>query len=354
MRNFNISITLIFALFSSIATAQTKVELQDNPPERYVVVKGDTLWDISSRFLKTPWRWPEIWQINKDEIKNPHWIYPGDIIILDLNGATPRLRLSGEGTGQSLGKDSSGQDITILHPQARYEQLSKAAVPSIPPGDIEPFLSQPLVVDENTLNNAPRIIAAQEKRVVLGAGNIAYVMGLTEAKGIDWQIYRKGRSFIDPDSKEFLGYEAIYLGDAKVEKFDQASTVHITKSKQEINKGDRLVVAAKEVFRSYMPHSPETTIKGRVLSIYGGVAEGGRHSIVAISKGAREKLEPGNVLALYRTGATIKTDDTKETVKLPDERYGLIFIFRTFEKISYGLVMQSNRPVQLNDTVLTP
>jgi nucleoid-associated protein YgaU len=354
MRNFIISTLLSLTLFSLAANAQTKIELQDNPPDRYVVVKGDTLWDISNKFLKTPWRWPEIWQINKDEIKNPHWIYPGNVIILDLSGATPRLRLSGEGSGEVITKDSSGRDITVLNPQIRYESLAKAAIPSIPPGDIEPFLSQPLVIDENSLNNAPRIVAAQDKRVIMGAGNTAYVMGLKEAKGIDWQIYRKGRSFVDPDSREFLGYEAVYLGDAKVEKFDDASTIQITASKQEINKGDRLVEAPKEVFRSYIPHAPETMVKGRILAVYGGVAEGGRHSIVTISKGSREKLEPGHVLAIYRTGQTIKTDDTRETVKLPDERYGLIFVFRTFEKVSYGLVMQSNRPVQLEDIVQTP
>lgn len=331
-----------------------EIELKDNPPNSYTVVKGDTLWDISGRFLKKPWRWPEIWRMNQDEIKNPHLIYPGDVIVLDLSGASPKLKL--------LAKGKNGRETIKLTPSARSEDLSAKAIPAIPPGAIEPFLTKPLVIEKNGLANAPRIIATQEDRVVLGAGNTAYVTGLTSDKGSRWQVYRPGKPLIDPDTKEVLGYEAIYLGEARVLAFAEVSTIEIEKSTQEIIRGDRLVVAPSPDFPTYVPHVPGQEVKGRIIAAYDGVAEVGQNAVVTLNRGVRDGLETGHVLSILRTGNIVRTGkgygesgkNLKTAVRLPDERYGVAFVFRTFDRVSYALVMEIDRPVQILDLVQNP
>jgi len=339
-----LALILLFGL-SSLSTA-TEIALQDRHPDRYVVIKGDTLWSISGRFLKEPWRWPEIWKMNKQQIKNPHWIYPGDMIVLDMSSGSPELRLV------------KGIETTKLSPRVRVESAETSAIPSIPLAAIGPFLSKPLVIAEGELEKSPYIIGTEESRVILGAGNSAYAQSIMEGGALNWHIYRPGKALVDPDSNETMGYEAVYLGDAKINRFGAPATINITKSTQEINIGDRLVEMKEEATSAYVPHAPEKTILGRIVSAYGGVAEVGKGSIVTLNKGNRDGLEIGHVLALYRHGRNISPgahDDTSpETVKLPDERYGLVFVFRVFETMSYALVMQSERPVQVLDDVRTP
>jgi hypothetical protein len=340
--------------FISLPATADEIQLQDNPPERYVVVKGDTLWDISGRFLKQPWRWPEIWGMNREQIKDPHWIYPGDVIVLDKSGATPQLRLL-KGKKHDAAERETPPGTVKLSPKVRIEEAHAGAIPSISPADIEPFLSKPLVTSEAGLAKSPYIVAAEESRVILGTGNKAYVRGIKAQDGAFWQIYRAGKALVDPDSGETLGYEAIYLGDATVTHAGEPATILITKAVQEINTGDRLLPPPDQVFNTYVPHAPEKTIKGRVISIYGGVAEAGQNAIVTLSKGSRDGLENGNVLALYRHGDTVAAlDGDKGTIKLPDERYGLVFVFRTFDRVSYALTVQANRPVKIQDVVQTP
>jgi hypothetical protein len=335
---------LLFGLSS--LSAATEIALQDQHPERYVVVKGDTLWGIAGKFLKEPWRWPEIWKMNRQQIKNPHWIYPGDTIVLDMSGGSAELRLV------------KGLETLKLSPRVRVEPTEASAIPSIPQTAIGPFLSKPLVIAEDELEKAPYIIGTEEGRVILGAGNAAYVQSIMEGGALNWHIYRPGKALVDPGSNETLGYEAVYLGDARITRFGAPATLGITKSTQEINIGDRLVEMKEEATRAYVPHAPENAIFGRIVSAYGGVAEVGKGSIVTLNKGSRDGLEIGHVLALYRHGRNIAPgahDDTSpETVKLPDERYGLVFVFRVFEKLSYALVMQSERPVHVLDDVRTP
>lgn len=339
-----LALILLFGL-SSLSTA-TEITLQDHHPNRYIVVKGDTLWDIAGKFLKEPWRWPEIWKMNKPQIKNPHWIYPGDVIVLDMSSGSPELRLV------------KGIETVKLSPRIRVEPAETSAIPSIPLAAIGPFLSKPLVIAEGELEKAPYIIGTEENRVILGAGNSAYVQSIAEGGALNWHIYRPGKALVDPDSHETLGYEAIYLGDASINRFGAPATIRITKSSQEINIGDRLVEMQEATTSAYVPHAPEKTILGRIVSAYGGVAEVGKGSIVTLNKGTRDGLEVGHVLALYRHGRNISPgvhDDTSpETVKLPDERYGLVFVFRVFDKLSYALVMQSERPVHVLDDVRTP
>ncbi|MBE0621334.1 MAG: LysM peptidoglycan-binding domain-containing protein [Burkholderiales bacterium] len=358
--------------------------LQDNAPDRYVVVPGDTLWDIAIKFLKDPWRWPEVWKLNQDEIKNPHLIYPGDVIVLDRSGLHPELRLEAGQAGQvgQAGQAGDTSETVKLSPRIRVEDTSKQAIPSIPTRVIEPFLSRPLVIEPDGLEFAPRIIAAQVDRVYLGSGDVAYVNGIKDAK-VDslWQIYQPGKPLIDPESQKTLGYEAVFLGDSRVIRAGEPATIRIFGAQQEIGKGDRLVAAAPLVLRNYVPHAPTTPIQGHVIAARGGLRETGPQYVVTLNKGKNDGLEPGHVLALSRLGGTVVEDvsrksarDTKNipwynmtmseifnrgssekvTTKLPDERYGLVFVFRTFDQVSYALVMSASRPVLLDDVVSTP
>ena len=367
----------------ALPAAAEDVQLQENHPDRYVVVKGDTLWGISGKFLKDPWQWPKVWKMNRDQIKNPHLIYPGDVIALDMSSGSPELRLL--------------RETVTLEPNVREEALEKAAVPTISPYIIAPFLSQPLVIENGVLNgDAPSIIGGQENRVVLSPGVKIYVDKVDEEKGAFWQVYRNGKELVDPITKEVLGTEAIYLGDANVTKYGEPASAEIVRAKEEIFKGDKLVAAPEESTASFIPRAPEEQIAGQILSIYSGVAEAGANAIVTLNRGSSGGLEVGHVLAIYREGKIIRNPNTakdkqphrwekiknpphrwgepsnnnssapdkkpEETVaeldpalmKLPNERVGLLMIFRTFDRVSYGLVMQASEPINVSDLVQTP
>lgn len=356
--------------------------LKEDAPERYTVVPGDTLWGISGRFLKDPWKWPEIWKMNQDQIKNPHRIYPGDVVVLDRSGRDAQLRLV-------------QADTVKLSPRTRAETLADTAVPAIPPSVIEPFLSRPMLVGPGELDGAPRVTATREGRVATGAGDVIYASGIDKSKGTVWQLFRSGDPLIDPDTGEILGYVATYLGEARIAKFGEQSTLEITRTNQEVYVGDRLLPAAKErpTF-SYVPHAPGTSVRGRVVSTYSGLWETGPAGIVALSKGSKDGLEVGHVLAIFREQSTNSYEmraaplfgmegpalserprsyysdnlnvrntplydrghliNPLDTAKLPDERYGLVMVFRTFDRAAFGLIMNASRPVALNDIVANP
>jgi len=363
------------------AVAADAGALKDDAPDRYIVVPGDTLWGISGRFLKDPWKWPDIWKMNQEQVKNPNRIYPGDVLVLDRSGRDARLRLV-------------KNNVVKLSPRTRVEARADKAVPTISPSVIEPFLSRPLVIGQNEVDNAPRITATQENRVATGAGDVIYVEGLAKDKGTVWQIFRRGDPLIDPDSGEVLGYVATYLGEGRVLKFGEQSTVTISRSVQEIYAGDRLLPVSKEQpTYSYVPRAPAKSVRGRIVSTYSGLWETGPTGIVALSKGSKDGLEVGHVLAILRSQSTARYEvrssplfgaqgpggteprtyysdelnvrngplysqgqpvSAEETTKLPDERYGLVMIFRTFDRAAFGLVMQASRPVALNDVVTNP
>lgn len=381
----NIITLLTFCCLSFHLNAQ-EVELKKNHPERHVVVKGDTLWGISSKFLKDPWLWPKVWQLNRSQIKNPHLIYPGDVVFLDYSSGKPELRLL--------------RETITLQPGVAEEPLDKVAISTIPLNVIAPFLSQPLVIEKDQLANSPRIIAGQDNRVVLSPGTKIYINKIEEEDGLDWFVYRPGQTLIDPDSKETLGVEATYLGDARITKYGEPASANISKAKEEIFTKDRLVPAGDEAITNFVPHAPDTEIKGRIIKIYGGLAEAGPESIVAISRGSQDGVEIGHVLAINRYGRVIKDPEpNKEAIdksatksklkelnfevskdadgkaivnfekntekngglilepgmiKLPDERVGLMMVFRVFDRISYGIVMQASEPVNTKDAVQTP
>ena len=354
-----ISLLLLAAVWSSGSTMADEIKLAENVPDRYVVVKGDTLWDISGRFLKDPWRWPDVWGLNKEEIKNPHWIYPGDVIVLDFTGRTPRLRKDGVGGNGYNGSDSDWRLVDAkLSPTIRKHPLATGAISSIPLSAIQAYLVKPLVVGELELNTAPMLVAGPENRVVLSAGDTAFAKGVVWEENTGWSVYRPGRTLTDPDTKELLGREAIYLGDAQVSEFGEVSTVLLTKAVQEIAPGDRLAKAPPSQSLSYVPHAPGSSIKGRVIAgPDDSVSEIGSKQVVVLNRGSREGIEIGHVLALYRDRPMVTPANAvnpKEKIKLPPERYGMVFVFRVFEKVSYGLVLNSTRPVNVLDVVQTP
>lgn len=390
MRKAIISLILLLTPLVSALAAEAQ-DLKEDAPDRYTVVRGDTLWGISGRFLKDVWRWPDVWRMNQEQIRNPHLIYPGDVIVLDRTGADVQLRLLRRGEEKP---GEPARDAVKLSPRIRSEPLAKA-IPSIPPSAIEPFLSRPLVVSQNELDSAPSIIATEENRLAIGANSVAYAEGLTKDKGEVWQVFRRGDALIDPETREILGYEATYLGVAQVRTFGDPSTLEITNSVQEMYVGDRLLPASKEqpVF-AYVPRAPGKPVRGRIVSTYGNLGETGPTGIVALSKGSQDGLEVGHVLAIYRNQSTARYElrmsplygrqgfslsDSPRTyysepvtprdgsiysrgkpirpediAKLPDERYGLVMVFRTFDRAAFGLVMQASRPVAVADHVVNP
>lgn len=344
MRKPIIAMILFLSLLSVTQAKAENIILRSDTPDHHVVVPGDTLWGIASKFLKDPWRWPEIWGLNREQVKNPHKIYPGDRVILEKTPQGSRLRLA---------DDEAGIRTVKLSPRIRTEQSSSAAIPSIPAAAIEPFLSQPLVIEKDGLDDAPYILGSSEGRVVLSTGNTAYVSGMPEDKGLTWQIFRPGKALKDPDKKDrILGYEATYLGNARADAFADVSTITITRASEEVLKGDRLVPAPDTIFNNYAPHAPDFAINGRIISVYGGVTEIGRGAIVALNKGGLDGLEMGHVLAIYRKSQAKSLKG--QVVQLPDERTGLVFVFRVFDKISYALVVQSTHSIKILDAVKTP
>jgi len=338
---------LILAVTAVCASAQEPLKLVDNPPDRHIVVPGDTLWAISGKFLQQPWRWPEIWQMNKAEIKNPHLIYPGDVVILDRSGATPRLRIgkavkSGGGTGK-------------LQPQIHSEALPQV-IPSIPPNIIEAFLSQPLVIEPGADDGIARVVAAQEDRGLMGNGDVAFVTGIPDTSVINWNIFRPGKPLKDPETGEVLGHEAFFLGNAKLVQPGQPAVVRIVLAKEEIGRGDRLLPTPPANIIAYAPHRPEQEIAAKVMSIYGGVNEGGKGSVVTINRGRNNSLEVGHVLALFRNRVSVAFDDRSRLVStpVPEERYALAFVFRVFDRVAYALVVESSKSVIVGDSARNP
>jgi len=353
-------ISLIFFLLpvlafaaGSVSPSDIRLNIRSDAPDRHIVVKGDTLWDISGTFFKDPWRWPHIWGLNKDTIKDPHWIYPGDVIYLDRSSGTLGIGQSGAGGAEMAASGVSAAGNTVmLYPKVRIYPSSHDAISSIPASAIAPFLTRPLIIEAGALKNAPTLIGAREGRVILGNDDTAFVKNLPADKGDQWQIYRPGKTFVDPVTNEVLGVEAIYLGNAEVTHFADVSTVTITHAVEEINAGDRLVLHSEDEASNYLPRAPDSKISAIVISIYGGVSQGGQNTVITLNKGARDGLQKGHVLALYHKGEVVKSDGQNYT--LPDERYGLVFVFRVFNKVSYALVMETRLPVQLLDSAKNP
>ena len=345
-------------------------ELAPNAPDEYTVKPGDTLWAISRLFLRSPWRWPELWGMNIKEISNPHRIYPGQVLYLEKSGG--RARLSTRRGGAS--------DGTIkLSPRTRYESMSGMALPTLNPSLIEPFLSEPIIVDEDTLKAAPHIVAGNDSRVLLARGDRAYALGQADDQLIEtagpirtYRIFRNATPLKDPATGELLGYEAAYLGKAQLKRSQTVAaqlvdgkevvnvipaTIDIVAAREEMRAGDRLLPEPTRQLLSYAPRAPSTQVDGRIVSVYGNAVQfAAQNQVVAINKGTRDGIDNGHVLAILKNGETIldRTGARKETIKLPNERIGLLMVFRTFEKVSYALVLEINDTPRAGDFLVNP
>jgi hypothetical protein len=353
-------------LLSAWAARAEDLRLQDNPPDRYTVQKGDTLWGISGKFLKQPWRWPEIWRMNREQIRNPHLIYPGDVIALDKVNGEWRLSLAR--------RNVSPRPDVRLSPSIRVNNLEAEAIPSIPPGDLAPFLSLPLVTDADGIPGAAKIIAARDNRVIRGVGDFVYAINVDEKSGTQWYIYRPGKVLHSFDSNETLGYEMRYLGTARVDRFGEVARMEITTAREEILLNDLLLPAPREELVNYVPHAPDKVVDGRIIALGGNTAEAGRGFIVTLDRGTRDGIEVGHVLAIYHLmpviadprpyeGPDILTRFAEQTqiivpptryLNIPPERSGLLFVFRTFDKVAYALVLNAAEPVVVGDLVRKP
>jgi len=346
-------------------------ELAANAPERYTIKSGDTLWAISRLYLKSPWRWPELWGMNLEDIKNPHRIYPGQVLVLVRKDGLASLRVEGE---------QSDPPTVKVSPRTRYELLSDGALPTLRSNIIEAFLAEPIIVDEAGLQSAARIVAALESRVLITRGDRAYARGpegnpLLDDQGKDQQfrVFRNATPLKDPTTGEVLGYEAQYVGKAvlvrgegkgEVENRDGSqsvavvpATIDITGAKEEMRVGDRLLPEPPRQLQTYTPHAPVGKVEGRIVSVYGNaVVNAGQNQVVAINKGTADGMEPGIVLAILSDGARVvdKSDESRPVMKLPDERNGLLMVFRTFERLSYALILEITDGVRVGDRLVSP
>jgi len=333
-------IPLILALGLSAAAFADTLQLRPDAPQRYVVKKGDTLWDISGRYLTAPWKWPQLWNMNRDEVKNPHWIYPGNVLYLEMVDGKPRLRL-----------DSSALRVVKLSPQVRAEQLD-SAIPTIPAKIIDPFLKRPLLIeDEASYLQSPKIIAGPDNRVILSTTDRAYSQGL-DAGGL-WQAYRLGRTITDPDSGEVLGILNMVFIKGTKETDDEVSTLSVRKIAEEGLVGDHLLKSLPAPLLNYTPHEPPPELEGRIVTSYAGVNEIGQQFNVLINRGERDGVEVGHVFGIYRAPRQISVDK-KQQVTLPSEKVGRLIVFRVFNKASYALVLDASQPIMVKDRIAQP
>ncbi|MDB5964241.1 MAG: LysM protein [Polaromonas sp.] len=363
--------------------AQTGIPLADllpNAPESYTVKRGDTLWAISGMFLKSPWRWPDLWGMNLQDIRNPHRIYPGQQLYLDKSSGRAVLR-----TRQASASDGPPSDTVRVSPRTRSESLADAAIPTLAANAIEPFLTNGMIVDEATFSGAPRIVATQEGRVLLSRGDRAYARGLSaggtsgkalsDARGepLDYRVFRNATPLKDPSTGVVLGYEAQFVGKAELVRGESTqqvaakdgkhsteivpATIDIVAAKEEMRIGDRLVAEAARTSQSYAPHAPVTPISGQIVSVYGSaVTNAAQNQVVVINRGTRDGMERGHVMAILKNGATLqdRTDSSRPQIKLPNERNGLLMVFSTFEQLSYALILQITDGVKVGDRFVNP
>lgn len=346
-------------------------ELAPNAPDIYVVKRGDTLWDISRMYLKSPWRWPELWGMNLKALPNPHLIFPGQTLYLDKSDGYARLRTQPTG----------GSDTVRLSPRTRTDSLASLALPTLKTHLIAPFLVEPLVADAATIEQAPRLVATTDQRVLMAAGDRVYARGNPDAplstkpgQPRSFRVFRDAIPLKDPVTGEVLGYEARYLGNAELARSETTeeisdgkgnlkqepvpATVDITSTKEEIRAGDRMLPEPPRTFKNYIPHEPQTSVNARVVSIYGStpVAVAGQNQVIAINMGTAQGMEPGHVLTLLTQGDRVRdtTAEGKPTIKLPSEHNGLAMVFLTFERVSYALLLDVRTGVRVGDRLVNP
>lgn len=316
------------------------VPLAAGHPNEYVVQVGDTLWDISAMFLKDPWYWPEIWYVNPD-IVNPHLIYPGDVLGLIYIDGQPRITNVRASTYR-------------MSPQARITPLSQA-ITSIPFEDIAAFLSSGVVLQKDQADALPYLLETRGDHLIASAGNRVYVRGIAgDTVGARYSLVHIGDELIDPDDDRLVGYHGILIGEGRLERAGDPATVALTKSTQEAIIGDRFLPEAVDIPLNFFPRSPSTQIEGRIIEVVGGVTQIGQYQVVIMNRGSNNGLSIGDVLSVFQTGAIVEDRFRGGDVKLPDEKAGTVMVFKTFDRISYGLVMEATDAIHILDTVRNP
>ena len=353
-------------------------ELAPNAPDSHTVKRGDTLWAISKIFLKSPWRWPELWGMNMADIKHPHLIYPGQTLYLDTSNGRARL------SSQRGGAGAGGLETIKLSPRSRSSNLPDPSIPTLQNSLIEPFLTEPIIVEESTLQAAPRFVAAQEGRVFISEGDRAYArsadgsgLSIAAGKPRDFRVFRNATALKDPGTGEILGYEAQFVGRAKLVRGESVNvirgevakagevakteivpaTLDIVRSKEEMRTGDRLLPEPPMELLTYTPRAPTSPVEARIVSVYGSaVANVAQNQVVVINRGTKDGMERGHVLAIQTNGERVvdKTGASFQDIRLPDERNGLLMIFRPFERVSYALVLSAEQAVRVGDWLVNP
>lgn len=333
----------VFALFLAALVHGDELKLNPDHPDTYIVRKGDTLWDISSLFLEDPWLWPELWHYNP-QVENPHLIYPGDVLRLIWVDGRPRLVKA---------TTREGGDVK-LSPHMRISDLDDA-IPTIPLDVIGPFLKDSRVVDSATLDGAPYVLVGKGGHLVTGAGSELFARGKFGDHKV-YGIYRRGQVFRDPDTDEALGIQARDIGSGKrVALNGEVATLAVNESHEEVRRGDRLLPQEDRRLRArFQPRAPELDLQGSIIAVEGGVSQVGKMDVVILNRGDREGMAEGHVMAIYQTGELVRDDIAGEIVRVPDTRAGLLMVFRTFEKVSYALVLKAELPLKVGDKVLNP
>lgn len=341
-------LVMLLAVSCGLAVADT-VQLKEGHPETYTVKKGDTLWDISSLYLEDPWLWPEIWHINP-QVENPHLIYPGDELKLVYIDEQPKVTVAERGPI----KISADENVKLA-PKVRTRPV-ESAIPAIPLEKISAFLSKNRVVDVDALDDAPYVLSGEDKRIIAGAGDTIYARGDFNDDHKTMGIYRPGTAYIDPETDEVLGFEAESVGSVRVVKLDKdIATLSVNRSSQEIRINDRLLPSEeKKVVSMFYPKAPDQDVSGLVVSVEGSVNNAASMSVVAVNLGERDGIQVGDILEIYQTGEVVKDSVRNQLVQLPDVRAGLLIVFRPFEKMSLGLILQTDKPVSRGDKVSSP
>ncbi|MDB5987514.1 MAG: LysM protein [Nevskia sp.] len=315
------------------------LSLREDAPLRYVVKKGDTLWSIANYFLRDPWQWPQLWYTN-GQVKNPHLIYPGDVLSLIMVDGHPRL---------------AGPDVVEhLSPQVRNLSLDQA-LPAIPIEAIRNFLKGPRVLTEDEIKKAPYVVEYTGEHIDGSANNSVYVKKLPKDPATSWAIVQIGDEYKDPDTSERLGFEALPAGEGEIRTSGDPAEMLITKSNREVMIGDRLLPIETQRFDSnFYPHAPLKPVDGRIISVFDGVIEIPQYQIVALNRGSKAGLDPGTVLSIFQTGRVVPDPYGNKPVQLPEQYAGLLMVFKVTPKVSYALVMSATRPAHVYDKVHQP
>ncbi|QMU62052.1 MAG: LysM peptidoglycan-binding domain-containing protein [Gammaproteobacteria bacterium] len=328
-----------------VSPQQHNVEFKASAPEQYTVAPGDTLWDLSNRFLVQPWYWPEIWYLNP-QINNPHLIYPGDVISIFYVGGKPYLTVG------------DGPRVTKLSPKVRSEDIDSQTY-GIPIPAIQQFIIRPRVVSEETLDSAPYILSHIEERLAFGTGDRVYARGFGGEPHGQYSIFRKGEELYDPKTDELLGFEAILVGDGEIIRAEDPATLDLTHTTREVLRGDRLLpVDFSEIDTEFIPHAPPENTHGHVISLFDAITQVGTFQVITLSLGERNGIEKGHVLDINQAGRVVADPFEKPgsliDVELPEESAGRAMVFRTFEKVSYALIMETSRAIQFGDSATNP